>query len=64
MTTAAPQADHNTKVKETLLSCLILAYLFFTITWLSPESNLRTRILEPVKQFWLFWGFEDRKSVV
>lgn len=59
MTTAAPQADHNTKVKETLLSFLILAYLFFTITWLSPESNLRTRILEPVKQFWLFWGFDQ-----
>ncbi|MBS1998125.1 MAG: hypothetical protein JSS86_17500, partial [Cyanobacteria bacterium SZAS LIN-2] len=40
-------------------SLLIAAYLFFTITWLSPESPTRDRLLEPVKQFWLFWGLDQ-----
>jgi len=47
------------KILEPLLSVLIAVYLFFTIGWLSPESETRTRILEPVRQFWLFWGLDQ-----
>lgn len=45
--------------KEKALSALIITYLFFTVTWLSPESDLRTRILDPVRQFWVFWGLDQ-----
>jgi len=44
---------------EAALSVAITVYLFFTVTWLSPESPTRTRILEPIKQFWLFWGLDQ-----
>ena len=47
------------KLTEGALSVLIACYLFFTITWLTPESEMRTRTLEPVKQFWLFWGLDQ-----
>jgi hypothetical protein len=45
--------------KEIALSFVVASYLFFTITWLCPDAPLKTRILEPVKQFWLFWGLEQ-----
>jgi hypothetical protein len=47
------------QLTEAVLSSLIVVYLFFTVTWLSPESETRTRFLEPVKQFWLFWGLDQ-----
>ena len=47
------------KISEVCLSILTVTYLFFTITWLSPESEPRTRIIAPIKQFWLFWGLEQ-----
>ncbi|CAN5213351.1 hypothetical protein BH11CYA1_BH11CYA1_35660 [soil metagenome] len=47
------------KSKEIVLSVALATYIFFTITWLCPEAPLKTRILEPVKQFWLFWGLEQ-----
>jgi hypothetical protein len=47
------------RVTEAVMSALIVSYLFFTITWLSPESDLRTRVLEPVKQFWYFFGLDQ-----
>ncbi len=45
--------------KEIGLSFVVATYLFFTITWLCPDAPIKTLILEPVKQFWLFWGLEQ-----
>lgn len=39
---------------EVALSLAILTYLFYQITWLCEDSELKKRILEPVRQTWLF----------
>ena len=52
-------AGKPTEPGQIALSALIAVYLFFTISWLSPESEARTRIVEPIKQFWLFWGLDQ-----
>jgi len=47
------------QVKEGGLSLIFVVFLFFTISWLAPESTLRTNTIEPVKQFYLFWGLDQ-----
>ncbi|HMY04476.1 MAG TPA: hypothetical protein PKA48_14020 [Candidatus Obscuribacter sp.] len=44
---------------EVALSLAILTYLFYQITWLCEDSELKKRILEPVRQTWLFWGLDE-----
>jgi hypothetical protein len=53
-----PARSRNT-LFEAIASTCIAIYLFFTIAWLSPEGELRTRLIEPVKNFWMFWGLDQ-----
>lgn len=46
-------------LREICLSVTIALYLSLQIAWLSPDCLLRTRIVEPVKQFWYFWGLDQ-----
>jgi hypothetical protein len=45
--------------KDMAVSALIIVFLFYTIAWLSPETNLRKVIIEPVRPFFLFWGLNQ-----
>ena len=45
--------------KELVLSAVTVVYLVVALFWLMDESVLRTRMLEPVKITWLFWGLEQ-----
>ncbi|MBK7745864.1 MAG: hypothetical protein IPP57_01825 [Candidatus Obscuribacter sp.] len=49
----------KTSRREALTSLLIALYLSCQIAWLSLDSPLRTRIVEPFTQFWLFWGLDQ-----
>lgn len=51
-----PNKDDLVKIG---LSVFTLCYWFYAITWVSPESDLRDRILEPTKQTMLFFGLDQ-----
>jgi hypothetical protein len=45
--------------REIALSLCFCTYIFFSVTWLSPDSELKTRLLAPVKLWWNFWGLNQ-----
>ncbi len=47
------------EAKESGLSLIFVVFLFFTISWLAPESPWRSATIEPIKQFYLFWGLDQ-----
>lgn len=52
----------NVKLKtalEIVISAITVVYFFLVIMWLCPSSELTTRIVAPIKFFWLFWGLEQ-----
>lgn len=50
-------------VKEIFLSGVTVVFLLVTALWLTPDKaatgELKKKIIEPIKIFWLFWGLEQ-----
>jgi hypothetical protein len=46
-------------VREIIISIFICLYLFYSVTWVSPDCGLKARILEPVRIFWNFWRLDQ-----
>lgn len=47
------------KLREIFLSLAIFGYLGITFIYLSPETSAKTFLLKPVRDIWLFCGFEQ-----
>lgn len=47
------------RLREIFLSVAIFSYLAITFLYLSPDTNARTILLKPIRDFWLFCGFEQ-----
>lgn len=50
-------------VKDIALSFVSCLYIFYAITSLSPDSELKSRIMNPVMGIWNFCGFYQRWSL-
>ncbi len=45
--------------KQVFLSLITIVYVLITAFWLAPDTELKKRIVEPVRPFWLFWHLDQ-----
>lgn len=45
--------------RQIFLSMVTIVYIIVNGFWLTPKSELRSRITDPFKDFWLFWGLHQ-----
>jgi hypothetical protein len=44
---------------EVLLSCISVFYVCYTLIWISPDRELKTRLVAPFRLWWEFWGLNQ-----
>lgn len=48
---------------EILLSAVSVLYVAFNVVWFLPESDLRSKLVQPIKMWWQFWGLNQQWSL-